>query len=100
VSLYEKGDFVCGGTLISDHLVLTAAHLTAGNKDSTNSSEPSDLAGNSDPTDARRGQAQYAKRVISSSGSRSPRSRDKSGRRPKKPRPSSRDTSFSSAEDV
>lgn len=78
----------------------SVAPVTAGNKDSTNSSEPSDLAGNSDPTDARRGQALDAKRAISSSGSRSPRGRDKAGRRPKKPRPSSRDTSFSSAEDV
>ncbi|KAM7300839.1 hypothetical protein ISCGN_016424 [Ixodes scapularis] len=78
----------------------SVAPVTAGNKDWTNSSEPSDLAGNSDPTDARRGQAPDAKRAISSSGSRSPRGRDKAGRRPKKPRPSSRDTSFSSAEDV
>ncbi|KAG0434071.1 hypothetical protein HPB47_019370 [Ixodes persulcatus] len=87
----------------------SVASMTAGNKDPTNSSDPSDPWGimdpsdtsdNSGPTNTCRGHAQDVKRVISSGGSRSPRSRDNSGRRPKKPRPGSRDISFSLAEDI
>ncbi|EEC09787.1 hypothetical protein IscW_ISCW019285 [Ixodes scapularis] len=83
----------------------SVAPMTAGTKKSTNSldlsdhSDITDPSDNSDPANTRWGQAQDAKRVISSSTSRSPRSRDNDGRRPKKPRPGSRDTSFNSAED-